>query len=83
MAQQEAWTGLTAATIGAPRSLAVSVKMNILLFAPGLLLVYLASLGLWNTVGQLAICGSVQVSSAAHLRRPARAKQIRMRAHPA
>ncbi|KAJ9596546.1 hypothetical protein L9F63_012445, partial [Diploptera punctata] len=41
-------------------SLAVSVKMNILLFAPAVLLTYLKSLGLKHTVKQLAICAFVQ-----------------------
>ncbi|XP_014243789.1 lethal(2)neighbour of Tid protein [Cimex lectularius] len=41
-------------------SLAVSVKMNILLFAPGLLLAYLTSLGLKDTIYQLGICATVQ-----------------------
>lgn len=48
-------------------SLAVSVKMNILLFAPALLLAYLRCLGLWGTVKQLTICAAVQVT----LRKPA------------
>jgi len=42
-------------------SLAVSVKMNILLFAPVILLAYLTSLGLKHTVKQLAICALVQI----------------------
>jgi len=42
-------------------SLAVSVKMNILLFAPALLLAYLATQGLIGTIIQLAICGGLQV----------------------
>ncbi|XP_046417074.1 lethal(2)neighbour of tid protein [Neodiprion virginianus] len=42
-------------------SLAVSVKMNILLFAPALLVAYLAILGFRRTVVQLAICAAVQV----------------------
>ncbi|XP_050690954.1 lethal(2)neighbour of tid protein-like isoform X2 [Eriocheir sinensis] len=43
-------------------SLAVSVKMNILLFAPALLLAYLRCLGLWGTVKQLSICAVVQLA---------------------
>ncbi|KAG0710985.1 Dol-P-Man:Man(5)GlcNAc(2)-PP-Dol alpha-1,3-mannosyltransferase [Chionoecetes opilio] len=43
-------------------SLAVSIKMNILLFAPALLLAYLRCLGLWGTVKQLVICASVQLA---------------------
>jgi len=42
-------------------SLAVSVKMNILLFAPGLLLLLLQSFGVWGTIPKLAICAIVQV----------------------
>ncbi|XP_034943126.1 lethal(2)neighbour of Tid protein [Chelonus insularis] len=42
-------------------SLAVSVKMNILLFAPALLIAYLCNLGLLKTMFHLAVCGTVQV----------------------
>jgi len=42
-------------------SLAVSVKMNILLYSPALLITYLAILGPMQTVVQLAICAGVQV----------------------
>jgi len=42
-------------------SLAVGVKMNILLFAPALLLFYLTNLGLVKTVLQLIICAGIQV----------------------
>lgn len=42
-------------------SLAVSVKMNILLFAPALLVAYLAILGIRQTIVQLAICAVVQL----------------------
>ncbi|XP_049801937.1 lethal(2)neighbour of tid protein [Schistocerca nitens] len=42
-------------------SLAVSVKMNILLFAPALLVGYLTSLGVRGTIVQLFICASVQI----------------------
>ena len=42
-------------------SIAVSVKMNILLFAPPILLMYLTCLGLKGTLKQLAICASVQI----------------------
>ena len=45
-------------------SLAVSVKMNILLFAPGLLLLLLKSFGVWWTIPRLALCGVVQVRKA-------------------
>ena len=38
--------------------------MNILLFAPALFLMYLATQGLFGTVKQLAICASVQVALA-------------------
>ena len=36
--------------------------MNILLFAPALLLAYIASQGIAGTVKQLTICAGVQVS---------------------
>ena len=42
-------------------SLAVSVKMNVLLFAPALFFAYLATLGVAGTVLQLAICAAIQV----------------------
>ncbi|CAL1683388.1 unnamed protein product [Lasius platythorax] len=42
-------------------SLAVSVKMNILLFAPALLVAYLCVLGLFKTVIHLNICAFVQL----------------------
>lgn len=42
-------------------SLAVSVKMNILLFAPGLLLLLLKSFGVWWTIPRLALCAVVQL----------------------
>ncbi|KAF6200803.1 hypothetical protein GE061_005249 [Apolygus lucorum] len=42
-------------------SLAVSVKMNILLFAPALFLAYLCCLGVQQTVMQLLICAAVQL----------------------
>ena len=42
-------------------SLAVSIKMNILLFAPALLLAYIASQGIYGTIKQLTICASIQV----------------------
>eukprot|EP01083_Nonionella_stella_P008848 25604_1 len=42
-------------------SLAVSVKMNIFLFAPALLLLLLKRFGMVRTVIHLAICASVQV----------------------
>nr|XP_027230958.1 lethal(2)neighbour of tid protein-like [Penaeus vannamei] len=42
-------------------SLAVSIKMNILLFAPALLLAYLRCLGFKKTILQLTICAAVQV----------------------
>jgi len=46
-------------------SLAVSVKMNILLYAPALLLAYLAVLGLPGTLVQLTICAGLQLILAA------------------
>ncbi|XP_077580636.1 dol-P-Man:Man(5)GlcNAc(2)-PP-Dol alpha-1,3-mannosyltransferase [Stigmatopora nigra] len=42
-------------------SLAVSVKMNVLLFAPGLLFLLLSEFGLMRTIPKLAICASIQV----------------------
>lgn len=42
-------------------SLAVSVKMNILLFAPALLVAYLCALGLLKTLIHLNICAFVQL----------------------
>lgn len=42
-------------------SLAVSVKMNILLYSPALLLAYLNILGLKKTIFQLFLCASIQV----------------------
>lgn len=42
-------------------SAAVSVKMNILLFAPALLILYLTSLGLKGTVVQISICAALQL----------------------
>ena len=42
-------------------SLAVSVKMNILLYSPALLLAYVTILGLPHTFVQLSICAGVQV----------------------
>ena len=45
-----------------PYSLAVSIKMNILLFAPALLLAYIASQGMFGTIKQLSICAGIQVN---------------------
>ncbi|XP_049887414.1 lethal(2)neighbour of tid protein 2 [Pectinophora gossypiella] len=42
-------------------SLGVSVKMNILLYAPALLYFYLINLGVKNTIKQLFVCGLVQL----------------------
>ena len=42
-------------------SLAVSVKMNILLVAPALLFAYLATQGMLGTIKQLSICASLQL----------------------
>nr|SVE86082.1 EOG090X04XE [Daphnia similis]SVE86711.1 EOG090X04XE [Daphnia similis]SVE87338.1 EOG090X04XE [Daphnia similis]SVE87964.1 EOG090X04XE [Daphnia similis] len=42
-------------------SFAVSVKMNILLFAPALLLAYIASQGIYGTLKQLTICAGLQI----------------------
>ena len=42
-------------------SLAVSIKMNIFLFAPGFLLIMLRGSGLVGTVQQLTVCAAVQL----------------------
>lgn len=42
-------------------SLGVAVKMNVLLFAPAILLLYLTNLGVLRTVRELAVCGGLQV----------------------
>lgn len=42
-------------------SLGVSVKMNILLFAPAILVLYITNLGYLKTLKQLTICGLVQL----------------------
>lgn len=42
-------------------SLGVSVKMNILLFAPALLVAYLCNLGLLKTIAHLIVCAFVQL----------------------
>jgi len=42
-------------------SLAVSIKMNILLFAPALLVAYLCTLGMFKTLIHLSICGLIQL----------------------
>jgi alpha-1,3-mannosyltransferase len=42
-------------------SLAVTVKMNILLFAPALFFILLFSVGPYNTLFNLAICAAVQI----------------------
>ncbi|CAO1428732.1 unnamed protein product [Diamesa serratosioi] len=42
-------------------SIGVGVKMNVLLFAPGILLLYITNLGYVRTVIQLAICAVVQL----------------------
>jgi alpha-1,3-mannosyltransferase len=42
-------------------TIAVSVKMNVLLFAPGLLYLYLLKFGIAGTIPKLAICGLFQV----------------------
>ena len=43
-------------------SIGVSVKMSILLYAPGLLLIMLAHKGLAKTITLLSVCATVQVS---------------------
>ncbi|XP_067898507.1 dol-P-Man:Man(5)GlcNAc(2)-PP-Dol alpha-1,3-mannosyltransferase [Heterodontus francisci] len=42
-------------------SLAVSVKMNILLFAPGLLFLLISEFGLVRTIPKLGICATLQI----------------------
>jgi len=42
-------------------SLAVGIKMNILLFAPAVLMLYITSLGYIKTIIQLSICAAVQL----------------------
>lgn len=42
-------------------SLAVSVKMNVLLFAPGLLFLLLSEFGLMRTIPKLSLCAGIQV----------------------
>ncbi|XDV27952.1 hypothetical protein PO909_031393 [Leuciscus waleckii] len=42
-------------------SLAVSVKMNVLLFAPGLLFLLLSEFGLWKTLPKLTLCAVIQL----------------------
>lgn len=47
-------------------SLAVSVKMNVLLFAPGLLFLLLSEFGLIKTIPKLSLCAGIQVNIARH-----------------
>ncbi|KAK5576305.1 hypothetical protein RB653_007446 [Dictyostelium firmibasis] len=42
-------------------SCSVSVKMNVLLYAPALLFLMLSTFGFWRTIPKLMICGFVQV----------------------
>lgn len=42
-------------------SLGVGIKMNILLFAPAILMLYITSLGYIKTIVQLSICAAVQL----------------------
>lgn len=42
-------------------SFAVGIKMNVLLFAPGLFLLMLHRLGIFHTIKNLTICATVQV----------------------
>lgn len=44
-----------------PRSLAVSVKMNVLLFSPGLLVLLVLGQGWAGTLPRLGVCAAVQV----------------------
>ncbi|RXN20100.1 dol-P-Man:Man(5) c(2)-PP-Dol alpha-1,3-mannosyltransferase [Labeo rohita] len=43
------------------KDLAVSVKMNVLLFAPGLLFLLLCEFGLWKTLPKLTLCAVIQL----------------------
>nr|XP_054768759.1 dol-P-Man:Man(5)GlcNAc(2)-PP-Dol alpha-1,3-mannosyltransferase-like isoform X2 [Lytechinus pictus]XP_054768760.1 dol-P-Man:Man(5)GlcNAc(2)-PP-Dol alpha-1,3-mannosyltransferase-like isoform X3 [Lytechinus pictus] len=45
-------------------SIAVSIKMNILLFAPALLILLLTQFGFWWTIPRLAVCALVQLGLA-------------------
>lgn len=49
-------------TFSIVNSLAVSVKMNVMLFAPGLLFILLSEFGLLKTLPKLTICAIIQVS---------------------
>uniref|UniRef100_A0A8B9B7L9 Dol-P-Man:Man(5)GlcNAc(2)-PP-Dol alpha-1,3-mannosyltransferase n=1 Tax=Anser brachyrhynchus TaxID=132585 RepID=A0A8B9B7L9_9AVES len=51
----------SSASTAEPTSLAVSVKMNILLFAPGLLFLLLKRFGLLGCIPKLCICALLQV----------------------
>ncbi|XP_055851647.1 lethal(2)neighbour of tid protein 2 [Episyrphus balteatus] len=42
-------------------SLGVSVKMNVLLFAPAILILYITNLGYLRTLQQLIVCASIQL----------------------
>lgn len=42
-------------------SISVSIKMNILLFSPAILLFYIINLGILKTIYQLFICGLIQI----------------------
>lgn len=42
-------------------SLAVSVKMNVLLFAPALFIILVLSVGLASTIGLIILCATIQV----------------------
>eukprot|EP00049_Salpingoeca_infusionum_P004181 m.75463 g.75463 ORF g.75463 m.75463 type:complete len:405 (+) comp12452_c1_seq1:95-1309(+) len=42
-------------------SLAVSIKMNVILFAPGLFIVLILNTGLPATIARIALCGAIQV----------------------
>ncbi|XP_077998646.1 dol-P-Man:Man(5)GlcNAc(2)-PP-Dol alpha-1,3-mannosyltransferase-like [Glandiceps talaboti] len=42
-------------------SVAVSIKMNVLLFAPGLLILLLTEFGFWATIPRLFICAIIQL----------------------
>lgn len=52
---------MTTSSLFVVDSLAVSVKMNVLLFAPGLLFLLLSEFGLMRTISKLSLCAAIQV----------------------
>uniref|UniRef100_A0A8R1DNP6 dolichyl-P-Man:Man5GlcNAc2-PP-dolichol alpha-1,3-mannosyltransferase n=2 Tax=Caenorhabditis japonica TaxID=281687 RepID=A0A8R1DNP6_CAEJA len=43
-------------------SLAVSIKMNVLLFAPALFVTLLLNTDIWSTIGYIGVCGVIQLN---------------------